>query len=170
MLPRLRTPARPRARRILAALAGLLAIPLAAACEPEVGKPCGPKDYVDARVVQQPGKNDLVRNFGFEDCSQGLCASVDGSRPFCTRTCETDLDCAADGFVCDRLVTFGPLACSDWSAESDCVKPDGSFSDSPIRYCVAPRDVIEKRDCDFGRGEDPERCEELRERFEGGGL
>lgn len=169
MLPRLRARARPRAaRRIIVALAGLLTLPLAAACEPEVGSPCGAKEFVDGRVIQESGKNDLVRDLGF-DCEQGLCASVDGSRPFCTIKCETDLDCNAEGFVCGPLVRFGRLACSDWTSENDCVKPDGTASDHLTRYCVAKRDVIEKRDCDFGRGEDAERCAELRERAEGGG-
>src|SRR5688500_1852495 len=103
MLPRLRTRRRaPAHGRGATAIAGLFTIAFASACEPEVGRPCGPADYVDGRVVQEPGKNDLVRNFGFEECPQALCASVDGSRPFCTIRCETDLDCAADGFVCGR--------------------------------------------------------------------
>lgn len=170
MLPRLRTrPAAPAPASGAYAIAGLLAIVLAAGCEPEVGSPCGQKDYVDDRVVQQAGKNDLVQDLGFESCSQGLCASVDGSRPFCTIKCETDLDCGAEGFTCGRLISFGPLACKDWTEEGDCVKPDGTPSDNPTYYCMAKKDVIQKRDCDFGRGEDAELCQSLQEQAEGEG-
>lgn len=164
MLPRLRKRGRPPApTRGAAAIAGLLALAFGAGCEPEVGRPCGPKSEVDERVIQETGKNDLVRDLSFEECDQGLCASVDGSRPFCTIKCETDLDCGAEGFTCGRLVSFGPLACEDWTEEGDCVKPDGTPSDNPTLYCMATKDVIQKRDCDFGRGEDPALCEALRE-------
>lgn len=142
-------------------IAGLLAAAFAAGCEPEVGRPCGAADLVDGRVVQEPGQNDLVQDLAFENCSQGLCGSVDGSRPFCTRRCETELDCGAEGFVCDRIVSFGRLACDDWTPEKDCVQEDGTPSDQPTRYCMAPRPVIEKRDCDFGRGTDAELCQSL---------
>lgn len=185
MLPRLRTRARiwaptpalssaisrracPSRPRLEHAIAGLLLLTFGAGCEPEVGSPCGPKDFVDARVVQEPGQNDLVRDLGFEACKQGLCASVDGSRPFCTKSCETNLDCNADGFTCGRLVSFGQLACEDWTPENDCVQPDGTPSEQPTLYCQAPREVIEKRDCDYARGSDPDLCQSLADQPEEG--
>lgn len=150
------------------ALTALTLLAFVVGCEPEVGSPCGDPSVVDSRVVQEPGQNDLVRDLGFEGCrSQGLCASVDGSRPFCTKSCETDLDCGADGFTCDRLVSFGQLACEDWTEENDCVQPDGTASDQPKLYCQAPRQTIEKRDCDWGRGSDAELCQSLQDQPEG---
>lgn len=129
-----------------------LALLLASACEPEVGMPCSAdEEYVLSRVEVEPGKNDLVRDINFENCTQFLCLSANGSRPYCTRQCETDLDCAAEGFTCQEVVHFGPLACADWTPEQDCVRPDGTPSEQPLRYCYAPPEVIEDRDRDFGR-------------------
>ncbi len=159
---------RRNATAALGAFAAVLVVAFAAGCEPEVGSPCGPPELVDERVVQEPGQNDLVRDLGFEACrSQGLCGSVDGSRPFCTKTCETDLDCGAEGFTCGRLISFGALACEDWTPESDCVQEDGTPSERPTLYCQAPREVIEKRDCDWGRAKDPAICESLAEQDQG---
>jgi hypothetical protein len=137
-----------------------------AACEPEVGRECGQDSFVLERVVVENDRNDLVQDLGFESCSQGLCASVNGSRPFCTRRCETDLDCAADGFVCRELINFGRLACQAWTPELDCTQADGSPSESPILYCAPAqldsKCVIAKRDCDFARG-DADTCQSLEE-------
>lgn len=122
------------------------------ACEPEVGMPCSPStEYVDSRVIREEDRNDLVRDINFENCTQLLCLSSDNSRPYCTRTCETDLDCSADGFVCSQVVNFGPLACEGDDPMRTCVEPDGSPSPNPIFYCVAPTSVIEERDQMFGR-------------------
>lgn len=132
-------------------------------CEPEVGSPCGAAELVEARVAPETGENRLVQDLAFENCSQGLCASVDGSRPFCTRGCETDLDCGAEGFTCARLITFGRLACDDWTPENDCVQADGTRSEQPTTYCQAPRETIERRDCEYGRGDDADLCKSFEE-------
>lgn len=130
-----------------------LALVSLVACEPEVGMPCSPSEpYVNSRVLQEAGRNDLVRDINFENCTQLLCLSSDGSRPYCTRSCETDLDCSADGFVCAQVVNFGPLACEGEDPQRTCVEPDGSPSEPAIFYCVAPTSVIEERDQQFGRG------------------
>lgn len=130
------------------ALCGLVA------CEPEVGMPCSESGLiVDERMTPEAGRNDLVRDINFENCTQLLCLSSDDSRPYCTRTCETDLDCSADGFVCGQVVNFGPLACEGDDPLRTCVEPDGSPSPNPIFYCIAPTSVIEERDQQFGRGD-----------------
>lgn len=134
------------------------------ACEPEVGRPCGSDDFVLDRVVVENDRNDLVQDLGFE-CQQGLCASVNGTRPFCTRRCETDLDCAADGFVCRQLINFGRLACQDWTADQDCTQEDGTPSESPILYCAPPqldaKCVIGQRDCGTVDRRDEQVCSTL---------
>lgn len=136
----------------------------AAGCEPEVGRECGQESFVLDRVLVENDRNDLVQDLGFESCSQGLCASVNGTRPFCTRRCETNLDCAAEGFECRELINFGRLACQDWTAERDCTQEDGSPSEAPILYCAPiqldAKCVVGKRDCDFGRG-DATTCQTL---------
>jgi hypothetical protein len=124
----------------------------ATACEPEVGRPCGPESFVNARMKQENGKNDIVQDIGFEACEQAFCASIDGSRPFCTRRCQTAIECP-DNFTCGRIVNFGRMACEDYTEESDCVQPDGTPSERPKLYCVAERQVIQQRDCDFNRGD-----------------
>lgn len=121
-------------------------------CEPEVGMPCSDNAaYVGSVMQSEPDRIDLVRDINFENCTQLLCLSVDESRPYCTRSCETDLDCGADGFVCQRAVNFGPLACRGEDPARTCVESDGSASPQPISYCVAPRSVIEERDQQYGR-------------------
>lgn len=121
-------------------------------CEPEVGMPCSDNpSYVNSVMQAEPDRIDLVRDVNFENCTQLLCMSVDESRPYCTRSCETDLECGADGFVCQRAVHFGPLACLGDDPERSCVESDGSPSPQPISYCVAPRSVIEARDAELGR-------------------
>lgn len=132
----------------------LALVSTALACEPELGSPCDPsKEVVDSRVTQEAGKNDLVQSVAFDNCTSALCASVDGSRPFCTRTCEQTSECQLDDpeFVCEPIVQFGPLACRDFDENPDCVDDDGTLSDSMITYCSAPRSVIEARDAKLGR-------------------
>jgi hypothetical protein len=133
----------------------VLALVAGSACEPELGSPCDNKEVVDQLVRQEPGKNDLVQSVRFDRCSAALCASVDGSRPFCTRTCETDTDCTIDdpAFVCAPIVQFGALGCRDFEDNPDCVDDDGSLSDSMINYCTTTRTHIEERDQTFGRAE-----------------
>ena len=123
-------------------------------CEPEVGEPCGPsEEFVNSTVRQTGGTNDLVLDPRFENCTQALCLSTDGSRPYCTRTCTSDADCQADGFICDQVIKFGSLACADFTPEHDCFQEDDvTPSTAPITYCAAASpDVITKRDQDFGR-------------------
>lgn len=127
---------------------------LLAACEPEVGMPCSANtEYVKDRVVQESGYLDLVRDINFENCTSLLCVSSDGSRPYCTRPCDTDLDCGADGFVCQQAVNFGPLACKDNEEFPTCIRPDGTPSENPQLYCVAPAEVIAERDKQLGRSQ-----------------
>ena len=86
-------------------------------CEPEIGSPCDDNEAeVNDLVPQKAGTNNLVQDVGFDNCSQAFCLSFAGSRPFCTKKCEADLECAeaGAGFVCTDVVTFGPLACVDY--------------------------------------------------------
>lgn len=126
------------------------------ACEPEIGKPCrDDPELIKELVNVVPGSNDLVQNPRFENCSQALCLSADGSRPFCTKPCNSDLDCVeAPGFVCEQVVEFGPLACRDYTPETDCTAADGTPSEQPIKYCTAAVGVIIDRDKQYGRNPD----------------
>ena len=138
-------------RSLLLAFLSLSSLVLGA-CEPEVGMPCSDNaDYVNERVQQEADRHDLVRDINFENCTQLLCLSSDGSRPYCTRTCTTDLDCGAEGFVCQQVVNFGPLACEGEDPNRTCIEPDGSPSPNPIFYCAATPEVIQARDEQFGR-------------------
>lgn len=88
-----------------------------AGCEPEIGSPCDDNEAkVNELVPQVDGTNNLVQDVTLENCSQGFCLSFQGSRPFCTKFCEADAQCAeaGPGFTCLDVVTFGPLACSDY--------------------------------------------------------
>jgi hypothetical protein len=145
----------------------LLAFPLAlaAACEPEIGSPCDPDtDLVEELVQPKPGTNNLVQNVKLDNCkSQSLCASVNGSRGFCTVRCEGDLECAGagEGFKCLQVIDFGPLACRDFTKETDCLTeedPDTgapAFSEQPLLYCsldaATANATLDQRDADFGR-------------------
>ncbi len=136
-------------------------------CEPNLGSPCDPNgDKVLERVQVQAGFNDLVRDVGLASCDQALCASVDGGRPFCTKQCESDIECAeaGDGFSCQEVVSFGLLACVDFTPDDqcdadgngdglpcDCMDENGEPSSNLKRYCSAPPDVIAARDAEFGR-------------------
>lgn len=139
----------------LRTLVALLLASAAIACEPEVGSPCDPsKELVDSRVKQEAGKNDLVQSVLFDNCTAALCASVDGSRPFCTKPCATDADCIeAEGFRCEPIVLFGELGCRDHETNPDCLDDDGTLSDAVNSYCTADRATIEARDQQFGRTE-----------------
>ena len=120
---------------------------LATGCEPELGAPCSPDGkFVKASVEQRAGSNDLVQNVNFENCSQAFCLSSDGSRPYCTKRCQRDLDCNVSGFTCEQVVQFGQLACEDWSTETDCFDAEGSPSERPISYCSATPQTIQERD------------------------
>lgn len=95
----------------------LVVMPLALACEPEIGGICDPDTaFVDQLVEQVPGTNNLVLDVRLDNCTQGFCASTDGSRPYCTKRCEANIECAeaGEGFLCEEVVTFGPLACDDY--------------------------------------------------------
>lgn len=115
-------------------------------CEPELGSPCSAdSQFVKNSVEQKAGSNDLVQNVNFENCSQAYCLSADGSRPFCTKRCQRDLDCDAAGFTCQQVIQFGQLACEDWSPELDCFDAEGNPSERPIKYCTAtPADIADR--------------------------
>ncbi len=135
---------------------------LSAGCEPEIGQPCDPSEAkVLERVLVSAGTNDLVKDVAFDTCTTALCASVDGGRPFCTKQCEADIECAeaGPGFTCQQVVTFGELACVDFTpldqcvedGPCDCVDADGEPSQAPKLYCSAPPATIAARDEEFGR-------------------
>lgn len=106
-------------------------------CEPEIGSPCDDNQAkVDELVPRVEGTNNLVQDVTLENCSQGFCLSFQGSRPFCTKFCEAEAQCAEGGagFTCQEVVTFGPLACSDY--------------EDPL----APRPDVESSGADCGDG------------------
>ena len=147
-------------RFLLFALAALSAL----ACEPEIGLPCDPDtDEVLERVKVAVGTNDLVKDVAFDTCSTALCTSTGGSRPYCTKQCESDIECAeaGEGFSCLQIVEFGELACQDFtpadkcnadsSPPCDCIAADGQRSKKPLKYCAATAAVIDARDVEFRR-------------------
>ncbi len=92
------------------------------ACEPEVGGLCDPdpKKVADHIEVKK-GTNNLVQDVELDNCSEGFCLSTDGSRPYCTKQCEADIECAeaGEGFTCQAVINFGPLACQDYEQFKD---------------------------------------------------
>jgi hypothetical protein len=137
------------------------------ACESEIGLPCDANtNEVLSKVEVKPGKNDLVRDVSFDNCSQALCASIDGGRPFCTKECEADSECAeaGEGFSCQAIVNFGLLACVDFTPieecdadgdgngyPCDCFDADGEPSTKLRKYCAAAPETLAARDKEFGR-------------------
>lgn len=112
-------------------------------CEPEIGSPCDDNQAkVDELVPRVEGTNNLVQDVTLENCSQGFCLSFQGSRPFCTKFCEAEAQCAeaGAGFTCQEVVTFGPLACSDYE-DPLLPRPDVASSGS---------DCAESTDCEVG--------------------
>lgn len=149
--------------RALAVSAFFSTVVVMTACEPEIGQPCDPNtDEVLSKVKVAPGTNDLVKDVSFNICSTALCASIDGSRPFCTKQCESDVECAeaGEGFTCQVVVDFGALACQDFtpaeecaedgSPPCDCITVDGP-SQLPLKYCAASAETIAARDAQYGR-------------------
>ena len=108
-------------------------------CEPEVGMPCDDdRARVDALVDVAPGTDNLVSDVTLRNCTQALCLSSDGSRPYCTIECESDNACPSDeGFRC---VNASPFATS-----------------GPPQVCAGSPDIIEARDEAMGRVEEQER-------------
>ncbi len=155
-------------RNLTVAFAVVSAVLAATACEPEIGAPCDPnQNRVLERVKVQAGTNDLVRDVSLESCSQALCASTNGSRPYCTKQCEADIECAeaGEGFTCQSIISFGQLACIDFTPANqcgpngdgqggfpcDCFTADGTPSDKLRKYCAASPETIAARDKEFGR-------------------
>ena len=133
--------------KLLVFIVSSAVISLFVGCEPELGSPCSAdSQFIKSNVEQKTGSNDLVQNVNFENCSQAYCLSADGSRPFCTKRCQRDLDCDAAGFTCQQVVQFGQLACEDWSPELDCFDAEGNPSERPVKYCTAEPQIIEDRD------------------------
>jgi hypothetical protein len=134
-------------------------VALVCACEPEVGSPCDPDDEFVAQALGQPTReqNRLVRDVRFDNCSQALCGAVDDSRGFCTIACASDGECPSDGFVCAPIVRFGPLGCTDFSDETDCLTEtdprsgEPALSRHPRTFCTASPDAIRARDVQSGR-------------------
>lgn len=127
-----------------------------AGCEAEVGSQCNNNpDVVDELTERREGTNVLVQNLTFENCSQYYCLSADGSRPFCTKRCQSALDCTGNTgevWTCEQVVTFGQHACTDWTPERDCFQEDGvTPSDQPIKYCTTTPATIDERDEQYGR-------------------
>ena len=129
-----------RTQTLLAFAIVLASLPLTAfTCEPEVGMLCDDDPArVDRLVEVAPGTDNLVSDVTLRNCTQALCLSSDGSRPYCTIECESDNACPADeGFRC---VNASPFATS-----------------GPPQVCAGSPDIIEARDEAMGRVEEQER-------------
>lgn len=116
-------------------------------CEPEVGGLCDPDpDKVALHIEVKKGTNNLVQDVELDNCSEGFCLSTDGSRPYCTKKCEADIECAEGGagFACEEVINFGPLACTDFEqfadgSSGDPCQEDGTCADA-AEICQA--DVV----------------------------
>jgi hypothetical protein len=136
-------------------------------CEPNLGSPCDPDEAkVLGRMQVEPGKTDLVLDVAFDGCDIPLCASTNGSRPYCTKQCEADVECAEGGagFTCQAIVSFGALACVDYTPldqcdadgngdgfPCDCIDENGAPSRLVKKYCAASPETIAARDEEYDR-------------------
>lgn len=126
------TTLKPLPRALALTVALLVPVVCGFACEPEVGMPCDDDERELATLIAPtPGFDDVVRDVRFDNCSEALCASTDGSRPYCTVRCTGDGDCPVDeGFACANGT---PLA------------------DEPLFVCVGTRAIVAARDEAMGR-------------------
>src|SRR5438128_1934811 len=67
---------------------------------PTLGGECSANAAVTKRVTVRANSNDVVSDPQFDHCDYFLCASTNGSRPYCTRRCETLIDCDPGGLPC----------------------------------------------------------------------
>lgn len=87
---------------------------------------------VDGLVDVAPGTDNLVSDVTLRNCTQALCLSSDGSRPYCTIECETDGACPAnEGFRCANAAPFA--------------------TNGPPQVCAGTPEIIEARDEAQGR-------------------
>lgn len=133
-------------------VSSLVCVALASGCEPEIGAPCSAREEeVNELVPQNEGTNNLVNNVQLENCSQAFCLSFQGSRPYCTKRCEADIECAeaGPGFTCSSdVVTFGPLACRDFG---DPFLPQPGSPEPSGETCESSEDcTVEGEDCFTG--------------------
>lgn len=131
-------------RAAIARAIAVCALTVAGTACSELGTQCVDDPTLQKRVQITPGSIDLVSDVVFENCSQLLCMSDNGSLPFCTIECASNLDCDREGFVCTQAVEFGPLACRNWTAEDGCSRDENNEIEQPIKYCTAPVSVINK--------------------------
>ena len=120
----------------------LVFLALGTACQDEVGSPCNDDPGLMEEIFPvEPGESRMQRNVNFENCSQLLCLSNQGSPPFCTIECESDAACPAD-FECASPILTGPFGCPGYEENGTCAgtEPDAFFS-----YCSAPPQVIAER-------------------------
>lgn len=110
----------------------ILLLPGCPFIEPEVGRPCDDNPArVAELIVPEPGFDALVQDVTLRNCTQGLCASTDGSRPYCTIFCDVDRQCPTDeGFAC---------------------RDAAPLDDSAATVCVGSPDIIAARDDLMGR-------------------
>jgi hypothetical protein len=125
----------------------------------DLGLVCSVNAETTARVTVKEGSNDVVSDPGFENCDYFLCASTNGTRPYCTRKCESQLDCdpggppcipgqacERDNWRCEVLIEFGALACKQIDPDTGTCPSDpatGKVRD-PVKYCRAIEGHIEK--------------------------
>ena len=143
-------------------LLAVIGISFLAGCQPEIGRPCDNDPEIAKKLVDPDPEANILRRDPTQifDCEEPYCGSVRGSRGFCTKPCESDLDCAEANvgvdegnpyFVCGTLINFGPLACSDYEEKQSCINPDGTpRAKTAIQYCLPA-------------GEDPQKLREYDE-------
>ena len=143
------------------------AVLLLVGCEPEIGGLCDPdKAKVTAAVEVNAGTNNLVQDVGLNNCTESFCLSTDGSRPYCTKRCEADIECAeaGAGFTCQVVINFGPLACSDFedptherpgatSTAAACAANGDCTTQGEV--CLADQCTVPGRDCVTGAAGGP---------------
>lgn len=135
--------------RSLVVFALALSAAMLSGCEQELGSWCGEPGFVNPRVPQEIGRDNLAVNLAFESCGEGACASTNGSRPYCTETCQTASECQGmpgETWTCEPIIYFSRYGCEDWTPENDCVG-----SERIIKYCQTTAGTIADRDENFGR-------------------
>jgi len=120
--------------------------------QPDVGQECSGNEDTIRKVTVRPNSNDVVSDPGFENCVDFFCASTNGSRPYCTRRCESTFDCNGsmapclpgqpdcerNNWSCEVVIEFGELACKQTDETGGCeTDPDTGKVKDPVKYCRA---------------------------------
>jgi hypothetical protein len=98
---------------------------LTGGCAPsdDTGTCCAVGPNVDPSTIPSPSPAVVAQNLEF-NCESATCVSFQSSKPYCSRSCTMDSDCAS-GFSCETLVHANapPLSQDAGVPSRFCVKP-----------------------------------------------